>query len=119
MSPTPSEMPVNEDVIEDQDFLLPDGTPGPILSIGPGAGLQDLPQHTDYKVDVKYVWSPGVMQMPVAGPDGTPARVVKKHAMVCKKIVDWTAERFNTWPVLPHWDSGSTNEVLTHAEATP
>jgi hypothetical protein len=87
------------DVVPD----LPD-VPAPSLASGSPT--------TKYSCTQFYAWNYGLAQMPVAGPVGTPARIVRLHAPSCTKVVAWVAERLGAIPVCPHTDTGSSNDVL-------
>jgi hypothetical protein len=74
---------------------------------------------TAYLIDTRYNTKTGWAQMAAAGPDGTPARFVKLHAATGTKTVSWTCEALDAFPVCPHWDTQSDNEVLLEKEITP
>ncbi len=54
----------------------------------------------------------GALQCPVGGAAGTASSITRLYAIRAKKTVRWRARRLGAQPVLPHWDTGSSNEVL-------
>jgi hypothetical protein len=74
---------------------------------------------TAYGIHVRYEHHEGLLQMPVAGPPGTAAVVVRVCAPHWTKSVRWVAERQGAKPVLPHWDTGTSNEVLQYKTLVP
>jgi hypothetical protein len=77
-----------------------------------GGSSTDLGIITQYSIDTYYDWDLGLVKLPTAAPDGAAASIVKTHAQTGRKFVIWTCEREIGRPVLPHWDTQSTNEVL-------
>ncbi len=102
--------------------LAPADQPGagyidPRLAVGGQPGRYSDQQsgpsfYPDFTVRTVYLGSTGLAQMPVAGALGTPARVVRLTAPYAKKIVWWRAYRLGQKPMLPHYDTGTTNEAL-------
>lgn len=75
---------------------------------------------TTFEMNTYYFTYGGNMQIPVAGPDGTPCRIVKVHAGCGKKIVTWTAERLGAWPEIPDPAAADpANEVLDDVQVIP
>lgn len=70
----------------------------------------------DLGVDVQFGCAPGD---PLNGTPSVPGRVVKIHTGKVTKVIEWTFERLNTWPVCPHPETGNPNEVLTHWTIVP
>jgi len=70
--------------------------------------------YTDYEIDGRYDTDNGLLIIPVAGPPGTAAEVVRVHAPYTTKSVKWTAERGGTPPTLPSANTGVANEMLAH-----
>lgn len=81
---------------------------------GPGIKAEEggTSNHTQVLIDSRYYIDPGHLVVSPASADGAPAEVVKLHAATITREVTWTAERKNEPPVVPHWDTGSPNEVL-------
>lgn len=72
-----------------------------------------------YNIRQHLVTNYGLMQLPTAGPVGTPARIVRVHAPCSSKVVTWVIERLcevGEKPVLPHWDTLDSNEVCIMGE---
>lgn len=80
--------------------------------------LESAP-YTQYLIDSKYEWHEGVIQIPQAGPAGSPSVMVKVHEAYGTRVIKWTAERIREKPILPYWDTGNVNEVLTYKNITP
>lgn len=68
--------------------------------------------YTTYKHTIAYFTKEGVMQGKPAGPEGTPAELIRVHAPVSKKVVIWTVEREGEMPTLPDPTPKSDNEYL-------
>jgi len=56
---------------------------------------------TTYSWVVDYTEDTGILELPIAGPDGTPAMIVKTSAIYGYKLITWLAERIGAPPVLP------------------
>jgi hypothetical protein len=56
----------------------------------------------------------GVLPVPVAGPPGTPPKLIQFHAPFQLRLVAWIVTRWGAAPQLPHWDTGNPAEVLIH-----
>lgn len=72
--------------------------------------------------DISYKTMAGLLQLPLAGPPGTGARVVRVHAPYTRKVVKWAIQTVlpqGVRPVLPHWDTGDPNEVLCYRVVRP
>lgn len=70
--------------------------------------------YTEYHICTLLETNMGVEIMPVAARTGA-ARVVRLHAPYSIKTIVWEAERrggIEDRPVLPHWDTGDSNDVL-------
>lgn len=91
-------------------------------SASPGllsAAQQDGRAYHHYAIRQHHVTHSGLMQLPTAGPVGTPARIVRVHAPYSIKVVTWVVMVHclqGEKPVLPHWDTLDPNEVCTLAE---
>lgn len=69
-----------------------------------------------YHIETNHVTVPGLLQLPTAGPAGSPCDICRVHAPYRMKTVEWVVERkcvLGEKPVLPHWDTGNPNEALT------
>ncbi len=75
--------------------------------------------YTQYLVDPSYEVDNGVMMIPVAGPPGTPPKIVRKYAPCMRKTVEWTAERKGLQPTIPHWDTGNPQEIPAYRNIMP
>lgn len=62
-------------------------------------GQPDLYQ--DYRMSNQYTYDPGVLVLPVAGPDGTAPRIIKIHAAIGRRIAVMNAVKVDTPPILP------------------
>lgn len=80
------------------------------------AGATFMPESS---VDVRFEFWPGDRVQDIAGPDGTPGERVKLHAGYWTKVISWDYERLNDWPLCPHPDTGSDNDVLLYATIQP
>ena len=67
--------------------------------------------YSQYPIDTNYTWDEGLHVMPVAGPPGTPARVMRLHAGLNLKRVQWSAERIGMQLTCPSWDLTNDNEI--------
>lgn len=77
-------------------------------------------------VDLRYDYYPGVAVQvdagqgdPLAGRPSNSGRPVKKHEGFWTKVVEWTFERLNDWPLCPHPLSGNADEVLIECAIVP
>src|SRR5262245_46928475 len=68
--------------------------------------------YTEYQVQTTYENDEGILQMPVAGPDPTPAVIIRTHAPCTRKIVRWVAERQGGMPTLPDPEPPTTTQFL-------
>lgn len=84
---------------------------------------------TQYLLDIKYTWDEHKMQMPVAAAplqsgggssigQRTPCEVIQLAAPSGRKVVKWTAERADDWPLCPDKDTRDSNDVFLRAEIT-
>ncbi len=113
-------MPDNEQIfsLTDEGYTtdLVSGLPDDRLILDAGDRTSDEQASASFypvfQIQTWIVGDVGLMQMPVAGALGSPARVVRKSAPFTKKIVYWKAQRLGEKPTLPHWDTGNSNEVL-------
>lgn len=69
--------------------------------------------YTDYRIDVSILTDDHTIQLPIAS-RGSKARsrIIRTAAPTSKKIVQWTAERIEDDPLVPHPISLDPNEVL-------
>jgi hypothetical protein len=65
---------------------------------------------------VSYVIDPGLRQIPVAGPPGTPCQIVRKHGGKGRKTIQWFAVGWGAKPPLPSSNTQQPNEVLADWE---
>jgi hypothetical protein len=115
---------------------VPDSPPLNVSNTPPGAAqfpirtvpaLPDVPNpaavaqapYTEYAITPQLVWNYGLVAQPVAGPPGTPCKVVRLHAPFCTKVVTWVARRVGAKPVCPSPDTGSADEVLIGKSISP
>lgn len=70
--------------------------------------------YNDYTIVTLYQERTGKYQMPVCGPVGSAAAIVKAHAAAATKTVRWVAQRVGQLPVLPHPDPGNEGETLIY-----
>lgn len=80
---------------------------------------QDGRAYGRYNIRQHFVTHHGLLQLPTAGPVGSPARMVRVHAPYSIKVITWVVYKLcelGEKPILPHWDTGDTNEVCTIAE---
>lgn len=66
----------------------------------------------DFQMSTTYQMDPGVLQIPVAGPDGTPSVFVKTHARTMRKIVSWRAMKQGDQPDMPDPNAIGNNDVF-------
>lgn len=59
----------------------------------------------EYAVEINHSSNEGVVVLPVAGPIGTPASVVRRHAPMEHRSVLWSAARQGGVPKVPSWDA--------------
>lgn len=69
-----------------------------------------------YDVTARYELKTGLVQMPVAGPKGTPARIVRLTSPTTLKTISWVVQRVGERPRLPHPDTGDPNDVLLYMD---
>lgn len=67
---------------------------------------------TEYTCQVSYEEITGLYGSPVAGPIGTPADVVRLHAPMMLKHLDFTARRIGAKPLMPSTNTGNANDCL-------
>lgn len=124
----PQEQPNTEDVeIVAGGDVAP--TPGTVVVNDPGSTTTPLPplvadQFTDARylesaIDSDYIIDEGVLQVPVAGPPGTPCEIIRVHAPMCRRVVQWTAEKRQTPPTVPGSNTGNPNETLGEKRIRP
>lgn len=75
--------------------------------------------YSDYKIDREAKVRQGILTIPVAGPPGTPPKLVRTFAPYLEKRATWSVERINFPPVVPHWDTGDPNSVPTEMTFYP
>lgn len=71
-----------------------------------------------YNIRQDYRRLSGLIQLPIAGPLGTPARIVRLNSGSAVKVVTWVVECLRLVgekPTLPHWDTGDSNEALIYS----
>ena len=71
--------------------------------------------YSDYRTDTHTHFDEGVLVLPVAGPPGTPPKIVRTHAPHVTRRVNWIAEKLNAKPKLPHWNTSNGNDILVSA----
>lgn len=59
----------------------------------------------EYAVEINHSSNSGIVVLPIAGPIGTPASVVRRHAPIEYRSVLWSAARLGGVPKVPAWDS--------------
>lgn len=72
-----------------------------------------------YSIDTSYETWTGFMGMPVAAPQPADQEIIQVCQGYTKKVVQWTCERLDARPILPHWDTGNANEVLKYRRILP
>lgn len=77
------------------------------------------PSYPDYRTDFHHDIDEGLLLLPVAGPPGTPPKIVRTHAPYMTKRASWVAEKINDKPTLPHWDTSNPNDILVQAHWQP
>lgn len=89
---------------------------------GRGDGLlQNVASVVTYNVQVKYVKSGGVLQIPLAdgaADDEAESLIIKTHAPSWQKWVIWEAKCVGSMPALPDFEARDANEVLIDADFT-
>lgn len=65
-----------------------------------------------YEVRTFYSYDRGIVKMPVAAPDGTPAAIVKVCAAHGTKVIAYAASRKVNKPALPALEPDSANQVF-------
>lgn len=76
-----------------------------------GSGQNSVNFYTDYKIDREVNIKQGVLIIPVAGPPGTPPKVVRTYAPYMEKRSEWATEKIGNKPTVPHWDTGDPNTI--------
>lgn len=61
----------------------------------------------------------GLLQLPMAGPAGTPAKFVRTNGGNAQRVLSWMAFRFGEIPVIPEPGPTDPNERLLDAQITP
>lgn len=85
-----------------------------------GFSLEQLGEHPYgvYMIDTRYTTDLGIIGCQVAA-IGAPAKLIAVGGGISHKVVRWTVERLGEKPILPHWDTGNSNEVCKkHDEIT-
>ncbi len=59
-----------------------------------------------------YVMDEGTRAVPVAGPRGTPCKIVRRHGGMARKVIRWLAVGWGGKPPLPSTDTQCANEIL-------
>lgn len=100
-------------------------TPPPGLDNGSPGGFpftdaqRSFAHYNDYSIDSSYEWESGLLQVPVAGPPGSPSVLIQVHAPYSRKTVSWNAQRYGLKPLLPSANTGNANEVLYNWVCSP
>lgn len=97
---------------------FPARRPSPVPQRFSAAQTGPHPYH-EFLIDSTYLEDTGLRVLPVAGPPGTPPKVIRVHAGIRSKQVEWTAERRGDKPELPHWDTGNSADILISKEIAP
>jgi hypothetical protein len=79
---------------------------------------EDAP-YTQFTIQSEFREQSGRLGIPVAGPPGTPAKMIQFHAPIQERVVRWTATRVGSIPELPSPNTGSSNEVLISKRIIP
>lgn len=91
-------------------------TPDSVSYSGPSKWSTDQQgsnYYTRYKITTKMDTNFGVVQMPVARSTGaTQSAIVQLTSPYSRKTVEWYAERIGAKPILPHWNTGNSNEIV-------
>ena len=75
--------------------------------------------YDEFSQQVSYVADDGLLQIPVAGPPGTPCEIVRQHAGVGQRLTAFAAQRTGALPELPTADPQFPGEVLAGTRITP
>lgn len=75
--------------------------------------------YTEQPIDTRYEHFMGIVSIPVAGPPGTPPKIVTLHAPYAMKTVHWTTERQGEQNRMPHWNTGNSYEQLAYKTLVP
>ena len=102
----------------------PTGTVNPPYSTGDPSAIFHPEQlgnapYTEQAIDTRYEQFMGIATIPVAGPPGTPPKIVTLHAPYVMKTVKATSERQGQQNRLPHWNTGNSYEQLAYKSITP
>jgi hypothetical protein len=85
-------------------------SPGPIPGGLTGAST------IEYAIEIGHMSNEGVVVLPVAGPVGTPASVVRMHSQIEYRSIVWSAARMGGVPKVPSWKAfiaaNNTNVVF-------
>lgn len=73
----------------------------------------------DFQTVVNYIEDDGLLQLPVAGPPGTPAVFVRTHAAIMRKVVTWRAMKAGGIPEVPSPDALGDNDVFMGWRMSP
>ena len=65
--------------------------------------------YTDYRITTQYDDVATVIQVPVAGPPGTPSAILTLGGGMSSAMVSWTAESYGKPPTMPHPDHSDDN----------
>lgn len=70
----------------------------------------------EYAIEIGHSCNEGVVVLPVAGPVGTPASVVRMHGQIEYRSIVWSAARMGGCPRVPSWKAfiaaNNTNVVF-------
>jgi hypothetical protein len=98
-------------------FSPPDATPEPVPRPRQASSLINIGglAYDIYSIRTAYRTVSGRLQVPAAGPDPTPARIVRVHAPYTLKVVTWEIQTvcpLGTKPLFPHWNTNDSGELL-------
>ncbi len=78
------------------------------------------PQYNDEEnIDSRYEFFEGILQIPVAGPPGTPSVLVAVHAPYATRVVQWTVGRMGGKPRIPDPTPTTPNQTRGYMTFTP
>lgn len=75
--------------------------------------------YDEYSQVADYLFDSGLLQVPIAGPPGTPCEIIRWHAGVGQQLVTFAAQRTGARPELPTPEPQSSNEVLASLHVKP
>lgn len=122
-APRPSPDDDGEDVFDPAGFATGTATPDNPDRPATAAFLSEQQfghQFNDLnELHALYEYESGLRVQTPMGKESADGDVVRVHSARYTKVIEWSYNRWNAWPEVPHPDTGDPNLVLLRAEVQP